>query len=70
LDKSAGLPLAARNRFDQTLTTRGPAAKPRQIRLHAHFIDKNQALGINVFLAGAPIVSLARYVRTILLGSA
>src|SRR6188472_38874 len=69
LNKGAGLPLATRNRFDQAVASWGPAAKPSEIGLHSHFINENQTLGINVVLAGAPILALARYVRPILLDS-
>ena len=67
LNKGTGLPLAAWNRFHQTLTTWGPAAESSQIGLHSHFIEKDQALGIDAFLTGTPILPLSRYVRAILL---
>ena len=66
-EKGRGLPAALRNRVDQALSLRGPAAKPCHVGLRPSLIDEHQTPGVDEPLIGAPARAVTVYVPAILL---
>jgi len=66
-EKGRGLPAALRNRVDEALSLRGPAAKPCHVGLRPVLIDEHQTPGVDEPLIGAPARAVTVYVPAILL---
>lgn len=64
-DEGQSLPVAVRHFIDETLTDRASPVRARHVRLDPGFINKDQALWINLVLALLPQLAPAGDVRPI-----
>lgn len=67
-DEGGGLPVAVQHRRAQARTAQGSAVRAHHLRRGPGLIDKDQAVGVEIWLAFEPGPALLQDVRAVVLG--